>query len=266
MESLDKLRIAISNSNIVPASLALETLFTSADVRQFRQIIPIADNPESLIDLRDSALLYTEPHPYQALGAPYGSHSPFSIRESILDKLERAQQLLSRTQAEFRLKIHDAYRPIAVQSFMIEHELAQLARQKGLVFDSLDERTRELLRTEVLRFWSPPNEDRACPPPHSTGAAIDLSIVNGAGEPLAMGSAIDHIGDEALPNYFSDDHSITGRMFVKHRELLYGVMKDSGFCRLPHEWWHFSYGDQVWALIEWLEERMPEPYALYGRV
>ena len=64
MESLDRLRIAISNSNILPASRALETFFTSADVRQFRQVIPIADSSESI------------PSPWCAIWLAFTFHHP----------------------------------------------------------------------------------------------------------------------------------------------------------------------------------------------
>ncbi|WP_271255300.1 M15 family metallopeptidase [Pseudanabaena sp. Chao 1811] len=37
-------------------------------------------------------------------------------------------------------------------------------------------------------------------------------------------------------------------------------MTHSGFVRHPHEWWHFSYGDQIWAWI------CNEKLAIYGGV
>ena len=37
--------------------------------------------------------------------------------------------------------------------------------------------------------------------------------------------------------------------FHRDRELLNQVMTHRGFVRHPNEWWHFSYGDQLWAWI-----------------
>ena len=31
------------------------------------------------------------------------------------------------------------------------------------------------------------------------------------------------------------------------------VMREAGFQRHPFEWWHFSHGDQLWALMSWLD-------------
>ena len=35
-------------------------------------------------------------------------------------------------------------------------------------------------------------------------------------------------------------------------------MKQAGFVQHPNEWWHFSYGDQLWS---WLSK---ESNAIYG--
>lgn len=32
-----------------------------------------------------------------------------------------------------------------------------------------------------------------------------------------------------------------------HRRLLYHAMLDAGFSNLPSEWWHYDFGDQLWA-------------------
>jgi len=46
----------------------------------------------------------------------------------------------------------------------------------------------------------------------------------------------------------------------RHRRcLLAEAMAVAGFSQHPHEWWHYSYGDQLWA---W---RSRQPTACYGR-
>jgi D-alanyl-D-alanine dipeptidase len=49
-----------------------------------------------------------------------------------------------------------------------------------------------------------------------------------------------------------------------HRQALLEAMASAGFTRHPEEWWHFSYGDQMWA---WLSSRASgtEVKARYGR-
>ena len=43
-----------------------------------------------------------------------------------------------------------------------------------------------------------------------------------------------------------------------NRRLLYWLMIDAGFASNPSEWWHFSFGDQMWAKLR------NEPEALYA--
>ena len=34
-----------------------------------------------------------------------------------------------------------------------------------------------------------------------------------------------------------------------NRRLLYWLMEEEGFCNNPTEWWHYSFGDQMWARL-----------------
>ena len=43
-----------------------------------------------------------------------------------------------------------------------------------------------------------------------------------------------------------------------NRRLLYWVMTEAGFANNPTEWWHYSWGDQLWARL------MGRPHAHYG--
>ncbi|MFO8237802.1 MAG: M15 family metallopeptidase [Prochlorococcaceae cyanobacterium] len=230
-------------------------------------VIPIHDGGEPLEPL-PADLLRLEPHPYAALGAPYGSAgSPFRLRPEVIRRLLLAQQLLAREQPGWRLAIFDAWRPLAVQAFMVEHSITSTCRERG-IDSGVDSPDRRAVVAEVGRFWAPPNADPASPPPHSTGAAVDLTLANGAGEPLAMGSAIDAIGAVSEPDHFLQaseqcrDPHLQDRYLAWHRRrcLLRAVMEEAGFAQHPNEWWHFSWGDQLWA---W---RRRETGARFGRV
>jgi D-alanyl-D-alanine dipeptidase len=48
-------------------------------------------------------------------------------------------------------------------------------------------------------------------------------------------------------------------LFDQRRKLLASVLGEEGFVCHPNEWWHFSYGDQLWA---WRSGRAE---AIYGR-
>ena len=94
--------------------------------------IPIEDCGEPLQAL-PPALLRMEPHPYMALGAPYGtSGNPFQLRLGVVQRLLDAQQQLVEHDPRLRLSIFDAWRPIAVQAFMVDHSIVELCRERGV--------------------------------------------------------------------------------------------------------------------------------------
>ncbi|MFM7360804.1 MAG: M15 family metallopeptidase [Cyanobium sp.] len=211
--------------------------------------IPIHDCGEPLEDLPTS-LLRLEPHPYQALGAPYGAGSPFRLRRGVIERLLAAQEDLQSQEPSLRLAIFDGWRPLAVQRFMVRHALEQECARRGLDPDHPCSELEEVRRL-VGRFWAPPSEDPATPPPHSTGAAVDLTLADGEGRPLAMGGEIDALGPVSEPAHYaapaaSEPDSEAAR-WHQRRQLLRDCLGRAGFAQHPNEWWHYSHGDQLWA-------------------
>jgi D-alanyl-D-alanine dipeptidase len=225
--------------------------------------IPIVEAGDPLVPL-PPALHRLEPHPYAALGAPYGRGGcPFRLRQGAVDRLRRAQSLLRVAEPDWRLAIFDAWRPVAVQRFMVAQATADLCRQRGLDPEGSGPAW-DAVRQEVAAFWAPPSEDPATPPPHSTGGAVDLTLASTSGAPLAMGGAIDAIGPISHPLHYADavaaDPEGEAARWHRRRQLLAAVMEQAGFAQHPGEWWHFSWGDQLWA---W---RTGRSRARYGRV
>ena len=168
------------------------------------------------------------PHPYLHVGAPYNDKSPFYLRSGVLARLHVAQEKLSSLKAGYRLEIFDAYRPIEVQKYMIEYDTSRYSKEIAEM------------------YWSPISDDVALsPPPHSTGGALDLSIIDENSFELDMGTKIDEFVEAAQSDF--DGLNSTCR---ENRDLLFEVMSFAGFTQLPTEWWHFSYGDQIWAVDE----------------
>ncbi len=78
-----------------------------------------------------------------------------------------------------------------------------------------------------------------------------------------MGGDIDYIGDISFPDYYKKEaKNINSKAYIFHsrRLLLLKVMNKAGFTQHPNEWWHFSYGDQLWC---WKNN---EDFAIYGAV
>ncbi|MGB7564117.1 MAG: M15 family metallopeptidase [Prochlorococcaceae cyanobacterium] len=224
--------------------------------------IPIQERAEPLLEIPE-VLLRLEPHPYQVLGAPYGpGASPFQLRQEVVKRLVQAQSTLQALAPGLRLAIFDGWRPVAVQAFMVDHAVASTCRERG-VDPGFSNPARQLIEMEVAHFWAPPSLDPATPPPHSTGAAVDLTLADAQGLPLNLGSPIDAIGAVSEPDHFADAaaSNLDGEAALWHsrRQLLLEVMVSAGFRRHPNEWWHFSHGDQLWAWLSGAEA------ACYGR-
>jgi D-alanyl-D-alanine dipeptidase len=212
--------------------------------------IPIADCGEPLLEL-PGPLLRLEPHPYAALGAPYGpGASPFRLRSGVIERLLQADAALRRQQPGWRLAIFDAWRPLAVQRFMVEYATAEECRLRG-VDPGHPSPELEAVQAEVGRFWAPPSDDPTTPPPHSTGAAVDLTLADAEGRELSLGSPIDAIGAVSEPEHFAPGAAgvadSQAHEWHRRRTLLGRAMAGAGFAQHPNEWWHFSWGDQLWA-------------------
>lgn len=226
--------------------------------------ISIDECGEPLVPLPQQRLAFVSPHPYVVLGAPYGEKSPYFVRQGVLEALLEAQSTLEADYPGWRIQIFDAYRPVAVQQFMVDYTLAALVRERGLRSQALTDAQRQALEAEVFQFWAPPSLDLATPPPHSTGAAVDITLVDSAGAVVDMGSPIDEVSPRSHPDYFAAADYPDVQRWHQHRTLLAEVMAVAGFQQHPQEWWHFSRGDQLWAWLECQQGRTT--VARYGRL
>ncbi|MEM9162145.1 MAG: M15 family metallopeptidase [Cyanobacteria bacterium P01_F01_bin.4] len=231
--------------------------------------IPIQECGDPLVPIPLNHFSIVNPHPYAALGAPYGAHSPYFLRQTVLERLIQAQVYLQDIQPGWQIQIFDAYRPLAVQQFMVDHTYDQLLRAQNLDPQTLSVPEQQQLMAQVYQFWAPPSHAPATPPPHSTGAAIDITLIDEQQQPIPMGSEIDELSERSYPNHFASHTEPSGQRYHQHRTHLADIMHRAGFCQHPNEWWHFSYGDQLWAWSlrqRQLSQSEPGPVAHYGAV
>ena len=94
---------------------------------------------------------------------------------------------------------------------------------------------------------------------HQTGAAVDLTLCGADGSPLDMGSVYPDKCPEMVTSCRLD------KEVMSRRKLLCAVMRKAGFVNYPGEWWHFSYGDRMWAAYRYrrfaiydVVEKLPE--------
>jgi D-alanyl-D-alanine dipeptidase len=230
------------------------------------QQTPIIECGEPLVPIPLEMFAVVSPHPYQQLGALYGERSPYHLRQSVLNSLIQAQAQLQQHHPSWRIQIFDAYRPVAVQQFMVDYTFAEAVQAQGLTRSELSEAQRRAIWEQVYQIWAVPSLEASCPPPHSTGAAVDVTMVDSTGQTVNMGSAIDELSPASHPDYFATSTNPVEQQYHSHRQLLWDVMRYSGFMRHPGEWWHFSLGDQMWAWLTNQENSGNPAIARYSRV
>ena len=74
--------------------------------------------------------------------------------------------------------------------------------------------------------------------PHSRGVAVDLSLTDGAGGDLEMGTGFDAL--TPLAHHGNTDVSATAQ---RNRALLLGIMSTAGWDFYSREWWHYQMFD-----------------------
>ena len=92
--------------------------------------------------------------------------------------------------------------------------------------------------------------------PHLTGGSVDITLFDVAtGEWLDMGADFDEPTERSYTHFYEDQPE---HMACTNRRLLYSVMTAAGFSNLPTEWWHFDYGNPLWAHYN------QQNHAIYG--
>lgn len=227
------------------------------------QKIPILECGEPLVQIPVEQLAVVSPHPYEKVGANYGEASPYSLRQSVIDALVSAQVTLQQQHPGWRLQIFDAYRPVAVQQYMVDYTFNQVVQAQKLNPANLSEQQRAAIWQDVYKIWAVPNHNPLTPPPHSTGGAVDLTLMDATGQVIDMGSPIDELSPRSHPDFYANQQELP---YHHNRQLLRDVMSSAGFLRHPGEWWHFCLGDQMWAWLCNQDNPSTTVAARYGRV
>ncbi len=147
------------------------------------------------------------------------------LHPDAMKSLTEAQRLLKEQHPDYSLIVYDAARPMSVQQKMWDVV-------KG---------------TSKYRYVSNPKHGGGL---HNYGLAVDVSIIDKAGNPLPMGTSVDHLGREA---HITEEVQLMEQGLLTEQEranrlLLRRIMKEAGFRPLPSEWWHFNLVSRQTAL------------------
>ena len=171
---------------------------------------------------------------YHAMGLP-GARPRNLVREGVADRLSRVAVSLP---DGLSLVVWDGWRAVATQRALYDDWAAELrAAHPDWSPHEVD--------LETARYVSAPSDDPRCPAPHVTGGAVDLTLADGDGAPLDMGTGFDAFVPEAGALAF-EHHPGPVR---DRRRLLFWAMAAHGFTAYLEEWWHYDFGDQFWGSI-----------------
>jgi len=221
--------------------------------------IPIKDNGEKLIAI-PSYLNFLDPHPYSHLGAPYKDKtSIWKLREDVVNRLVKVNYYLI-LKSNFYLLIYDSWRPLEVQEFMFKRAFLLECKKSDIDISFENIKSYPSILKKVEKFWAYPSYDTRCPPPHSTGGALDVCLSDKEGNLVEMGSMVAQMDETSNPYFYANIKNEEAIIWNSRRNLLRQIMTKFGFAQHPNEWWHFSYGDQLWA---WKNKKAN---ALYGKI
>ena len=158
------------------------------------------------------------------------------VRKEVKERLLEAQ---SKLPGGILIRIWDAWRPFALQEELYDKYSRKLIEQFCLEKYGEEERKRY-----IRQYISEPHKDEIMVPVHTTGGAVDVTLVREDGTELNMGTSFDSFSEKAHTYYYEKGEE---KEIQKNRRMLYHAMCSSGFTNLPSEWWHYDYGDRFWA-------------------
>ncbi|KTD64702.1 D-alanyl-D-alanine dipeptidase [Legionella spiritensis] len=207
--------------------------------------IPIHENQDPLIDVTGCTRIMIGPSPEIPDNRDYTR-----MRREVYQRLLTAQRLLP---SPLRFCLYEGYRSLSLQKALFDERYQQLT-------EKYQTWTHERLFQETTKLISPvTNLDGSRNiPPHATGAAIDVYLVDERGRAIDMGIHPKDWMTDTDVILSPTDSSFISSDAKANRRLMSQALLQAGFINYPTEYWHWSYGDRYWAYVS------GNPHAHYG--
>lgn len=174
-----------------------------------------------------------------------GSVPTIFCRKAVLLRL---QKLKKQIWPHYGIYCFDVFRTKETQAYLF-HEFQTRIKKAHPKFTQLE------LEMETLKYVSHPHNCKFTAPPHNTGGAIDLALVDlKSGRMLNHGSEIDLSEAISATDFFEQafdpQFGLTETEWLearKNRRILFHSMVKLGFTNYHTEWWHYDLGDGMWA-------------------
>jgi len=200
--------------------------------------IPIEENGEELVGLFDYSEILIDRRKKRP-------DEHYKVRKGVLKKLIEAHTYLP---AGMNFLVIESFRPLSIQARYFSEYSDELKK-------SHTEWDEKKIYSEASKYVAPPE----IIPPHSTGGAIDLTLCDGNGKELDMGTRLNADPEESNNACFTLAENISDEARA-NRKILIDALSKASFVNYPTEWWHWSYGDRYWAYMTKSE------HAVYGSV
>jgi len=209
--------------------------------------VPIEESNEPLIDLKEQSVVLLGPSPEIPDNQDYTK-----MRNAVYDKLVEAQKKLPHG---LRFRLYEGYRSLQLQQKLFDDRY-QLLKKKYSHWHH------EQIFHETVKLISPVvNLDGTHNvPPHSTGAAVDVYLIDDNEEIVDMGIPVADWMQDVDGSFSKTDSSKISDLAKKNRAVMSTALIKVGFVNYPSEYWHWSYGDRYWAY------HVGEKKARYGTV
>lgn len=231
---------------------------------------------DELVNIHDFGIAgqsyYSRPNDifeFPVTGVPKTSY----LRKTVAEKLAVINQLLnSRSiddffRGEVELYIEDGVRLLSVQEDLYDNVFPGLIRKQypNIPNDALNNKRKDLI--------AEPSVDEDSPSPHLTGGAVDVILRYKQSNKLYVPDCEVNMREKGLevdeanyPDYYEtiENPRVDQVKIRDNRRAFYNIMTgkafgaDTEFACNPTEWWHWSYGDQLWAYAK------NQPQAFYS--
>ena len=202
--------------------------------------IPVKNCKEKLVNLRDYNKEIIMEIEEESKKSQNLKETECFVRESVAIMLSQIQSSLSNNLC---LKIIDGYRPMEAQKRIYTQVFSEIKSK----FPNLADKE---LKKETDKWVANPR----IIPPHTTGGAVDLTIMDKNLKELDFGTKVNTISIKAATEFPFKNKTKENRIF------LIKIMTKAGFVNYPLEWWHWSYGDRIWAYYK------KKPFAIYNSI
>jgi len=204
-----------------------------------KQLIPtiiIKDDHSPLISLKKSNFnLVFEP----SINKDY----QYCVREAIYEKIGRISKILDKK--DKKLIIRSVWRSFAHQKLLRDRRIKIIKKEHP------NKSEKEI--SEIVSYFIAPEEESM----HSTGGAVDALIYD-----LKKNCVMDFGNNDGLKLELNKTcypfHPDITPQVRDNRELLISLFDKENFVVDPKEYWHFDYGNVIWAIEK------EEKYAKYG--